>query len=79
MNTDISEFVLKTKYGTDKSGTEKEVSDVDKKSSDTNEFFLKKDFNARFTELESKIPSISGLVAAFPLSSVENKIKKFSW
>ena len=74
MNTDISGFVLKTKYGTDKSGTEKEVSDVDKKSSD----FLKKDFNARFTELESKIPSISGLVAAFPLSSVENKIKKFS-
>ena len=41
-------------------------------------FFKKKDFNARFTELESKIPSISGLVAAFPLSSVENKIKKFS-
>ena len=39
LNTDISGFVLKTKYGTDKSGTEKEVSDVDKKSSDTNEFF----------------------------------------
>ena len=34
-NTDISAFVLKTKYDTDKLDTEKKISDADKKILDT--------------------------------------------
>ena len=39
---------------------------------------VKKDYNAKATEIESKVPSISGLATNFTLTAVENKIPDFS-
>ena len=64
---DTSEFVLKTKYDTDKSELEKKVSDVTD--------FVKK---AKLTELENKIPGVSGLATKTALTAVENKIHSIS-
>ena len=60
---DTSEFVLKTKYDTDKSELEKKVSDVTD--------FVKK---AKLTELENKIPDVSTLATKTALTAVENKM-----
>ena len=49
-NIDTSDFVLKTKYNTDKTELEKKIPDVTD--------FVKK---ANLTELENKIPDISNL------------------
>ena len=38
----------------------------------------KTDYSAKISEIESKIPSISGLATAFSLIAVENKIPDFS-
>ena len=50
-NIDTSDFVLKTKYQTDKIELEKKIPDVTD--------FVKK---AKLTELENKIPDVSNLV-----------------
>ena len=60
---DTSEFVLKTKYDTDKSELEKKVSDVTD--------FVKK---AKLTELENKIPDVSTLATKTALTAGENNI-----
>ena len=60
-----SEFVLKTKYDTDKSDLEKNIPD-------TSRLVKKLDYNAKITETENKIPSISGLVTNATLTSLEN-------
>ena len=73
-NIDISGFVLKTKYDTDKSYSEKKISDIEKKIPDTSGLVKKTDYNAKVTEIESKIPSISGLATISTLTAVENKI-----
>ena len=39
----------------------------------------KKDFNAKITEIESKIPSITGLATDSALTAVENKIPNVGW
>ena len=57
------EFVLKTKYDTDKSQLEKKILDVTD--------FVKK---AKLTELENKIPDISNLATKTALTTVENKV-----
>ena len=62
-NIDTSDFMLKTKYNTDKTELEKKIPDV------TN--FVKK---AKLTELENKIPDISNLATETALTTVENKI-----
>ena len=62
-NIDTSDFVLKTKYDTDKSNLEKKIPDVTD--------FVKK---AKITELENKIPGISNLRTKTELTTVENKI-----
>ena len=59
-NNDTSEFVLKTKYQTDKTELEKKIPDV------TN--FLKK---TKLTELENNIPDITGLAIKAALTAVE--------
>ena len=59
-NNDTSEFVLKTKYQTDKTELEKKIPDV------TN--FLKK---TKLTELENSIPDITGLAIKAALTAVE--------
>ena len=65
-NIDASDFVLKTKYQTDKAELEKKISDV------TN-FFKKK-----ITELENKIPDVSSLATKTALTAIEKKIPSVS-
>ena len=76
---DISGFVLKTKYDTDKSDLEKKISDTDKKIPDANSLVKKKtDLNAKVSEIESKIPNITGLATNSALIAVENKMPDVS-
>ena len=62
-NIDTSDFVLKTKYNTDKTELQNEIPDVSN--------LVKK---TKLTELESKIPDIINLATKTALTSVENKI-----
>ena len=64
---DTSEFVLKTKYQTDKTELEKKIPDVSN--------LVKK---AKLTELENKIPDVSSLATKTALTAVENKIPSVS-
>ena len=64
---DTSDFVLKTKYQTDKTKLENKIPDVTD--------FVKK---AKLTELENKIPDISNLATKIALTTVENKIPDVS-
>ena len=66
-NIDTSDFVLKTKYQTDKTELEKKIPNVT--------HFVKE---AKLTELESKIPDISNLATKTALTSVENEIPDIS-
>ena len=66
-NIDTSEFVLKTKYQTDKVELEKKIPDVTD--------FVKK---TKLTELENKIPDVSSLGTKTALNVVENKISNVS-
>ena len=65
--TDTSDFVLKTKYQTDKTELEKKIPDVTD--------FVKK---TKLTELENKIPDVSSLATKTALTAVENKIPDVS-
>ena len=74
-NIDTTRFVLKTKYQIDKSDLEKKIIDADKK------FLKKADYNAKISEIESKIPGISSLAktSAFTVNktrNVSNLVKK---
>ena len=62
-NIDTSDFVLKTKYNTDKTELEKKIPNVTD--------FVKK---AKLTELENKIPDVSSLATKTALTAVENQI-----
>ena len=66
-NIATSDFVLKTKYQTDKTELEKKIPNVTD--------FVKK---AKLTELENKIPDISNLATKTALTTVENKIPSVS-
>ena len=66
-NIDTSNFVLKTKYQTDKTELEKKIPD----GTD----FVKK---TKLTELENKIPDVSSLATKTALTAVENKIPDVS-
>ena len=66
-NIDTSEFVLKTKYGTDKPDLEKEIGD-------TSGIVKKLDHNVKITEIENRTPTIIGLATTSALTAVENKI-----
>ena len=68
---DASAFVLKNKYDTDKTESEKKIPD-------TSGLVKKTDYNAKITEIEGKIPSISGLATNAALTAVENKIPNIS-
>ena len=69
-----SEFVSKTKYNTDKSDLEKEISDAEKKIPNTSGLVKKTDYNSKISEIEGKIPSISNSA----LTAVENKASDVS-
>ena len=64
-------FVLKTKYDTDKKELENRISD-------TSALVKKTDYNAKITQNEGKIPSISGLATNAALTTVENKTPNIS-
>ena len=64
---DTSDFVLKTKYNTDKAELENKIPNVTD--------FVKK---AKLTELENKIPDISNLATKTALTAIENKIPSVS-
>ena len=66
-NIYTSEFVLKTKYRTDKAELEKKIPDVT--------HFVKK---TKLVELENKIPDVSSLATKNALNAVENKIPDVS-
>ena len=66
-NIDTNDFVLKTKYQTDKTELEKKIPNVTD--------FVKK---AKLTELENKIPDVSNLATKIALAAVENKIPSVS-
>ena len=53
-NIDTSDFVLKTKYSTDKT-------ELENKIPDTSDLVKKTNCNTKITELENKIPNISNL------------------
>ena len=66
-NIDTSEFVLKTKYDTDKS-------ELENKIPDTSGLVKKAAHNTKITKVEGKNPDISNLATKTALISVENKI-----
>ena len=66
-NIDTSDFVLKTKYNTDKT-------ELENKIPDTSGLVKKTNYNTKITELENKIPDISNLATKTALTTVENKI-----
>ena len=66
-NIDTSDFVLKTKYSTDKTELENKIPKVTD--------FVKE---AKLTELENKIPGVSNLATKTALTIVENKIPNVS-
>ena len=66
-NIDTNDFVLKTKYQTDKTELEKKIPDVSN--------LVKK---AKLTELENKIPDVSSLATKNALTAVKNKIPSVS-
>ena len=48
--------------------------DADQKIPDTSWLDKKNDYNAKITEIEGKIQSITGLATASALNTIENKI-----
>ena len=67
-------FVLKTHYNTDKSGLEKKIDDASKKILDASGLVLKTDYNAKITDIEGKIPSITSLATTAALNAVNDKM-----
>ena len=67
INIDTSGFVLKTKYGIEKSDLEKEIPDTSGLVKKTND-------NGKITEIEGKIPNINGFPTNPALTAVGNKI-----
>ena len=72
-NTDTTNFVSRTKYEKDRSDFEDKISKVDEKNQDVSDLIKKTDLNAKITDVENKIPSITSA-----LTSVENKIPDVS-
>ena len=66
-NIDNSDFVLKTKYQTDKTELEKKIPDLSN--------LVKK---AKLTELENNLPDVTSLATRTALTAVENKIPSVS-
>ena len=68
---DTSEFVLKTKYDTDKS-------ELGNKILNTGGLVKKTDYNIKITEIEGKIPDVSNLATKTALITVANEIPNVS-
>ena len=70
-NIDTSEFVLKTKFDTNKSESENKIPDA-------SGLVKKTDYNTKFTEIEGKIPDVTNLATKAALTTVENKTSNVS-
>ena len=70
-NIDTSDFVLKTKYNTDKT-------ELENKIPDTSGLVKKTNYNTKITELENKILDIGNLATKTALTTVETKIPSVS-
>ena len=70
-NIDTTGFVLKTTYDIDKSGLEKKIPDTSDLANIT-------DLNGKISEIENKIPSITGLATNSALTAVTNNIPDVS-
>ena len=68
---DTSDFVLKTKYNTDKTEFEMKIPYA-------SNLITRTDYNTKITELENKIPDISNLATKNALTNSENKIPSVS-
>ena len=68
---DISGFVLKAKYDTDKS-------EIENKIPNTSDFVKKTDYNVKIIELKEKIPDLSSLATKTVLTIIENEIPNIS-
>ena len=73
-NIDTTNFVKKTKCEKDGSDFEDKINKIP----DVTTLVKKTDFNARVTEIERKVPSITGLATNSELTAVENKIPNVS-
>ena len=74
-NTDTSDFVLKTKYNSDKTQLENKIPD-------TSDLAEKTNYNTKIKELENKIPGTNGLIKKtnynIKITELENKIPAIS-
>ena len=77
-NIDTTNIVFRTKYEKDGSDFEDKISKIDRKIPDVSDLVKKTDFNAKVTEIEGKILSITGLATNSALTAVENKIPDLS-
>ena len=78
-NIDNTNFVKKNKYEKDGSNFEGKINKIQIKTLDVSGLVKKKTaFNIKVTEIEGKIPSISGLDTNSALTAVENKIPDVS-
>ena len=76
---DTTNFAKITKYEKDGPYFENKISKIDKKVPDVSSLVKKKkDFNTKVTEMEGKIPSITGLATNSELTVVENKVPDVS-
>ena len=75
---DPTNFVLRTKYEKDGSDFKYKITKIDKKITDISDLVKKTGFNAKITEVEGKIPSITGLATNSALTAIENKIPDVS-
>ena len=53
-------------------------SEIENKTADASRLVKKRDYKAKITKIEGKIPSISGFATNVELIAVENKIPKIS-
>ena len=74
----LQSLLKKTKYEKDGSDFEDKINKVDKNIPDVSGCVKKTNFNAKVTEIEGKIPSITDLAANSELTAVENKIPDVS-
>lgn len=65
---DTSRFILKTQHNTDNFCPEKKIIDADYKILDISGLSKNTDYDVKITEIEGKIPSITGLVTAAALT-----------
>ena len=70
-NIYTNDFVLKTKYETDKS-------ELENKIPDTSGLIKKTNYNTKITEIEGEIPNVTNLSTKIALTNVENKIPDVS-